>query len=70
MEQMLAAALSNILPGMLSNILTGMLASMSNSPNVNQSGDNVVLPSPQHDSEATESEDGNDGENGDYMNMG
>ncbi|OMO88111.1 Transposase, Ptta/En/Spm, plant [Corchorus capsularis] len=66
----LEAALSNILPGMLSNILTGMLASMSNSPNVNQSGDNVVLPSPQHDSEATESEDGNDGENGDYMNMG
>ncbi|OMO69993.1 Transposon, En/Spm-like protein [Corchorus capsularis] len=69
-EQMLAAALSNILPGMLSNILPGMLASMSNSPNANQSGDNVVLPSPQHDSEATESEDGNDGENGDGMNMG
>ncbi|OMO50456.1 Transposase, Ptta/En/Spm, plant [Corchorus capsularis] len=61
-EQMLAVALSNILPG--------MLASMSNSPNANQSGDNVVLPSPQHDSEATESEDGNDGENGDGMNMG
>ncbi|OMO74059.1 Transposase, Ptta/En/Spm, plant [Corchorus olitorius] len=70
MEQMLAAALSNILPGMLSNILPGMLASISNSPNANQSGDNVVLPSSQHDSEATESENGNDGENGDDMNMG
>ncbi|OMO54220.1 Transposase, Ptta/En/Spm, plant [Corchorus olitorius] len=70
LAQMITQALSEILPRILPHILPGMLISMGFSPSANRSGDNVVSPSSQHDSEATESEDGNDGENGDRMNLG
>ncbi|OMO81819.1 Zinc finger, RING-type [Corchorus capsularis] len=66
LAQMIDQALTQILP----QILPGMLKSMGYSPNANRSGDNVVSSSSQHDSEATESEDGNGGENGDDMNLG
>ncbi|OMO51167.1 hypothetical protein COLO4_37784, partial [Corchorus olitorius] len=70
LAQMITQALTEILPRILPQILPGMLTSMGFSPSANRSGDNVVSPSSQHDSEATESEDGNDGENGDRMNLG
>ncbi|OMO83133.1 hypothetical protein COLO4_22680 [Corchorus olitorius] len=69
LAQMITQALTEILPRILPQIIPGMLT-LGFSPSANRSGDNVVSPSSQHDNEAIESEDGNDGENGDRMNLG